>query len=52
MANKDRIKINFFVSYAHADVEYLSAFIDEFKEISVPSEKYEKGLWMQINGGR
>lgn len=41
MANKERIKIKFFVSYAHADDEYSSAFIYEFKEMSAPSEKYE-----------
>ncbi|MDD1643767.1 MAG: toll/interleukin-1 receptor domain-containing protein [Methylococcaceae bacterium] len=45
MANKERIKIKCFVSYAHADDEYSSAFIDEFKEMSAPSEKYEYVFW-------
>lgn len=45
MTSKERIKIKFFVSYAHADEEYSSAFIDEFKEMSAPSEKYEYVFW-------
>jgi len=45
MANKGRIKIHFFVSYAHTDDEYSSSFIDEFKEMSAPSEKYEYVFW-------
>lgn len=45
MANKERIKIKFFVSYAHADDEYASAFLDEFKEMTAPSEKYDYQFW-------
>jgi len=45
MANKARITIKFFVSYAHADQEYAIAFMDEFKEMSAPSEKYEYVFW-------
>lgn len=45
MANKERIKISFFVSYAHKDDEYAIDFVDEFKEMSAPSEKYEYVFW-------
>ncbi|NOZ09488.1 MAG: toll/interleukin-1 receptor domain-containing protein [Gammaproteobacteria bacterium] len=45
MADKKRIQVNSFVSYAHTDDEYASAFIDEFKEMSAPSEKYEYVFW-------
>ena len=45
MAKKKRIRIRFFVSYAHADDEYSNAFIDEFKEMSAPSKKYEYVVW-------
>jgi TIR domain. len=45
MANKERIKIRFFVSYAHDDEEYASAFLDEFKEMTAPSERYEYLFW-------
>ena len=45
MAIKERIKIKFFVSYAHKDDEYSSAFIDGFKEMAEPSDKYEYVFW-------
>ena len=45
MANKERIKIKFFVSYAHKDDDYSSAFIDGFKEMAEPSDKYEYVFW-------
>jgi hypothetical protein len=45
MEEKKRIKIQFFVSYAHADDAYSSAFIDEFKEMCAPSKKYEYVFW-------
>ena len=45
MTNTERIKIQVFVSYAHADDEYSSTFIDEFKEMAAPSKKYEYVFW-------
>ena len=45
MAGRKRITINFFVSYAHKDDEYSSAFIDEFKEMTAPAEKYKYVIW-------
>ena len=45
MAKKERIPIKFFVSYAHKDDEYSDAFIDEFKEMTAPAEKYKYVIW-------
>jgi len=45
MANKQRVKIQFFVSSARTDDEFSTAFIDEFKEMSAPAKKYEYVFW-------
>ncbi|MCK5666091.1 MAG: toll/interleukin-1 receptor domain-containing protein [Thiotrichaceae bacterium] len=45
MGSKERIKIHFFVSYAHNDDKYSGAFIEEFKEMSAPSNKYDYVFW-------
>ncbi|TSA54360.1 MAG: toll/interleukin-1 receptor domain-containing protein, partial [Planctomycetaceae bacterium] len=45
MTSEERIKVQFFVSYAHKDSEHSSSFIDEFKEMSAPSKKYEYVFW-------
>ncbi len=48
MAIKKRITIKFFVSYAHKDDEYSSAFIDEFKEMTKPALKYKYDFWQDL----
>lgn len=45
MNSNERIKILFFISYAHRDDEYAMVFIEEFKEMSAPSRKYEYEFW-------
>ncbi len=45
MANKQRIKVHFFVSHAHTDDELAKAFIEEFREMSAPSRKYAYKFW-------
>ncbi|PQP34211.1 hypothetical protein C6A37_08955 [Desulfobacteraceae bacterium SEEP-SAG9] len=45
MNSNERIKIRFFVSYAHKDDEYAMDFIEEFKDMSAPSKKYEYEFW-------
>jgi hypothetical protein len=45
MAETKRIKIQLFVSYAHADDAYSKAFIEEFREMCAPSKRYEYVFW-------
>ena len=45
MSKNQRIGVQFFVSYAHKDEDYSTAFIEEFKEMSAPSAKYEYDFW-------
>lgn len=45
MENKKRVPIHFFISYAHTDDELATIFIDEFKEMSGPSKRYEYIFW-------
>jgi hypothetical protein len=45
MTRDKRIKVEFFVSYAHVDDEYADPFLDGFKDIVAPSKKYRFEFW-------
>lgn len=45
MTADKRIKVEVFVSYAHADDEYADPFLDGFKEMVAPSRKYRFEFW-------
>ncbi len=45
MTTDKRIKVEVFVSYAHADDEYADAFLYGFKEMVAPSKKYRFEFW-------
>lgn len=45
MMIRKRTTINFFISYAHSDDDYSGPFIEEFKEMTAPSHKYQYVFW-------
>ncbi len=45
MTANEKIEIEIFVSYAHADDEYVEPFMNGFKEMVTPSKKYKFKFW-------
>ena len=45
MTTGKRIKVEVFISYAHADDEYADPFLGGFKEMKAPSKKYRFEFW-------
>ena len=48
MKTHNKIEIKVFVSYAHADDEYVASFLDGFKEMVAPSKKYCFDFWQDL----
>lgn len=48
MATDNRILVECFVSYAHADDEYVEPFLEGLKEIVAPSKKYHFEFWQDL----
>ena len=49
MTIDERIRISFFVSYAHLDDEYADPFMKGLKEMLAPSRKYKFEFWQDQN---
>lgn len=45
MATDNRIEVQVFISYAHADDEYVDPFLNGFREMVSPSKKYRFEFW-------